>query len=196
MSNIIFISGTPCTGKTTISEELSQELNWQLVKINDFAISNNLVLGIDDDKGYKIIDINALNDALLKLISKTDNLIVEGHLSHLCLGADKLIILRCRPEILEKRLALRDYSEAKIRENLEAEALGVCSVESLDMYEDNVYELDVSDLSIDEAVSIILNVINGKTELTFGEIDFMDWLLTSLDLSLPFFIQRYFLFEF
>ena len=58
MSNIIFISGTPCTGKTTISEELSQELNWQLVKINDFAISNNLVLGIDDDKGYKIIDIN------------------------------------------------------------------------------------------------------------------------------------------
>ena len=177
MSNIIFISGTPCTGKTTISERLSQELNWQLVKINDFAISNNLVLGIDDDKGYKIIDINALNDALLKLISKSDNLIVEGHLSHLCLGADKLIILRCRPEILEKRLTLRDYSEAKIRENLEAEALGVCSAESLDIYADNVYELDVSDLSIGGAVSIILNVINGKTELTFGEIDFMDWLL-------------------
>ncbi|WP_295596776.1 adenylate kinase family protein [uncultured Methanobrevibacter sp.] len=170
MSNIIFISGTPCTGKTTISEVLSQKLNWELVKINDLAISNNLVLGIDDDKGYKIIDVDALNETLLGIISKSDNLIVEGHLSHLCSGADKLIILRCRPEILEKRLAL-------IHENLEAEALGVCSSESLDIYENNVYELDVSDLSIDDIVSILLDVIEGKKELSFGEIDFMDWLL-------------------
>lgn len=178
MSNIIFISGTPCTGKTTISEALSQKLNWKLVKINDLAISNNLVLGIDDDKGYKIIDIDALNEALLNIISESDNLIVEGHLSHLCSGADKLFILRCRPEILEKRLALRDYSDAKIRENLEAEALGVCSSESLDIYENNVYELDVSDLTVDDVVSILLEVIDGKKELSFGEIDFMGWLLT------------------
>lgn len=177
MSNIIFISGTPCTGKTTVSEKLSQKLNWELVKINDLAISNNLVLGIDDDKGYKIIDIDALNETLLDIISKSDNLIVEGHLSHLCSGADKLIILRCRPEILEKRLASRDYSEAKIHENLEAEALGVCSAESLDIYEDNVYELDVSDLTVDEVVSTLFNLINGEKELGFGEIDFMDWLL-------------------
>lgn len=177
MSNIIFISGTPCTGKTTISEELSKKLNWELVKINDLAISNNLVLGIDEDKGYKIIDIDALNETLLNIISKSDNLIVEGHLSHLCSGADKLIILRCRPEILEKRLALRDYSEAKIHENLEAEALGVCAAESMDIYENNVCELDVSNLSMDEAVSILLDVICGEKELSFGEIDFMDWLL-------------------
>ena len=177
MSNIIFISGTPCTGKTTISEKLSQKLNWELVKVNDLAISNNLVLGIDEDKGYRIIDIDALNETLLNIISKSDNLIVEGHLSHLCSGADKLIILRCRPEILEKRLVLRDYSEAKVHENLEAEALGVCSAESLDMYENNVCELDVSDLSIDEAVSTLFDVINNEKELSFGEIDFMDWLL-------------------
>lgn len=178
MSNIIFISGTPCTGKTTVCEKLSQELNWKLVKINDLAISNNLVLGIDEDKGYKIIDIDALDKTLFKIISSSENLIVEGHLSHLCSGADKLIILRCRPEILEGRLASRDYSDAKIFENLESEALGVCSAESLEIYENNVYELDVSDLSVDDAVSILFDTINGKKELTFGEIDFMDWLLT------------------
>ena len=177
MSNIIFISGTPCTGKTTISEKLSEKLNWELVKINDLAISNNLVLGIDEDKGYKIIDVDALNDLLLKIISEHDNLIVEGHLSHLCSGADKLIVLRCRPEILKERLALRNYSSSKINENLEAEALGVCSAESLDIYDNNVYELDVSDLAINEAVSILMDVINGQKDLSFGEIDFMDWLL-------------------
>lgn len=174
---IIFISGTPCSGKTTISEALSSTLNYDLIKINDLAIENDLVLGIDDEKGYKIIDIDALDELLLEVIS--DDLIVEGHLSHLCHGADKMIILRCRPEILEKRLALREYSEAKIRENLEAEALGVCSAESLDIYEDKVYELDVSDLSVGEAVSAITDVINGDKELSFGEIDFMDWLLSS-----------------
>ena len=174
---IIFISGTPCSGKTTISEALSSTLNYDLIKINDLAIENDLVLGIDDEKGYKIIDIDALDELLLEVIS--DNLIVEGHLSHLCHGADKMIVLRCRPEILEKRLALREYSEAKIRENLEAEALGVCSAESLEIYEDKVYELDVSDLSVDEAVSKITDVINGDKELSFGEIDFMDWLITN-----------------
>ena len=177
MSNIIFISGTPCTGKTTISEKLSEKLNWELVKINDLAISNNLVLGLDEDKGYKIIDVDALNDLLLKIISEHENLIVEGHLSHLCSGADKLIVLRCRPEILKERLALRNYSSSKINENLEAEALGVCSAESLDIYDNNVYELDVSDLAINEAVSILMDVINGQKDLSFGEIDFMDWLL-------------------
>ena len=177
MSNIIFISGTPCTGKTTVSEILAGKLNWELVKVNDLAISNNLVLGIDEDKGYKVIDIDALNELLLDIISKTDNLIVEGHLSHLCSGADKLIILRCRPEILEERLALRNYSDSKIHENLEAEALGVCSAESLDIYENEVFELDVSDLDVDGVVSILFDVVNGDVELTFGEIDFMDWLL-------------------
>ena len=177
MSNIIFISGTPCTGKTTVSEKLSQELNWELVKINDLAISNNLVLGIDENKGYKIIDIDALDKTLSEIISSSENLIVEGHLSHLCRGADKLIILRCRPEILEKRLNSRKYSDAKIHENLEAEVLGVCSAESLEIYKNNVYELDVSNLSINDTVSILLDFIDGKKELTFGEIDFMDWLL-------------------
>ena len=177
MSNIIFISGTPCTGKTTVSERLAEKLNWELVKINDLAISNDLVLGIDEDKGYKVIDVDALNELLSRTISNSDNLIVEGHLCHLCSGADKLIILRCRPEILEERLALRNYSDSKIQENLEAEALGVCSAESLDIYENEVFELDVSYLRVDEVVSILFDVVNDKKELTFGEIDFMDWLL-------------------
>ncbi|MBQ9026302.1 MAG: adenylate kinase family protein [Methanobrevibacter sp.] len=177
MSNIIYISGTPCTGKTTISEVLSKKLNYDLIKINDLAIDNNLVLGIDEDKGYKIIDIDGLNELLLKIISEHDKLIVEGHLSHLCSGADKLIILRCRPEILQERLALRNYSDAKIYENLEAEALGVCSAEGLEIYENNIYEIDVSDLSVDEVVLTLMDAINGEKELGFGEIDFMDWLL-------------------
>ncbi|WP_295591600.1 adenylate kinase family protein [uncultured Methanobrevibacter sp.] len=156
MKNTIFITGTPCTGKTTVSEVLSEKLNCRLIKINDLAIENNYVLGIDEDKGYKIIDIDALNDKVSQIISDSDELIIfEGHLAHLCSGADKIIVLRVHPEILRKRLEERDYSESKIRENLEAEAMGVCTAEAFDEYGDRISEIDVGELSVDEIVDLI-----------------------------------------
>ena len=145
---VIFISGTPCTGKTTVANGLNDYLSdngfdSRLIKINDFAIENDLVLGEDPDKFYKVIDVDKLNVCLNKEINEflskdSDNsikvLIVEGHLSHLCEGADKMIILRLNPSILKNRLEERNYSESKIQENLEAEALAVCSAEAYDIY--------------------------------------------------------------
>ena len=180
MNQVIFISGTPCVGKTTLASELSKRLGANLVKINELAINNNLVLGIDNKKGYKIIDIDKLDVVLGKIIDKLDSdklLIVEGHLSHLCSGADKIIILRVHPTILEKKLASRDYSESKIRENLEAEALDVCGVEAYETYDEDVCEINVSNLAIDEIINHVVDVIFDKKDFPFGEIDFLDWLI-------------------
>ena len=178
MKNTIFITGTPCTGKTTVSEVLSEKLNCRLIKINDLAIENDYVLGIDEDKGYKIIDIDALNDKVSQIIRDSDELIIfEGHLAHLCSGANKIIVLRVHPEILRKRLEERDYSECKIRENLEAEAMGVCTAEAFDEYGDRISEIDVSELSVDEIVNLIDDVISDKKEFPVGEVDFMEWLI-------------------
>jgi len=172
----IFITGTPCTGKTTIASKL----NGRLIKINDLARSHDFILGVDEDKGYQIIDIDKLSEHIYHLIQNSnETLIFEGHVSHLCDGADKVIVLRVRPEILEKRLMKRNYSDDKIRENLEAEALGVCSAEAYDKYTDKVYEVDVSDLSIEKAVNLVKNIIDGKIEQSVGNIDFMDWFMSN-----------------
>ena len=178
MNDAIFISGTPCTGKTTVSEVLASKLNCRLIKINDLAIDNGFVLGIDDEKGYKVIDIDALDNKVNEIIESSDEMLVfEGHLAHLCNGATKVIVLRVRPEILQKRLEARDYSDSKIRENLEAEALGVCTAEAYDIYGENVCEVDVTDLTVEEIVDLLVDVIDGKIEFSVGEIDFMDWLI-------------------
>ena len=178
MKNTIFITGTACTGKTTVSEVLTEKLNCRLIKINDLAIENDYVLGIDEDKGYKIIDIDALNDKVSQIIRDSDELIIfEGHLAHLCSGADKVIVLRVHPEILRKRLEERDYSESKIQENLEAEAMGVCTAEAFDEYGNRISEIDVGELSIDEIVDLIDDVISDKKEFPVGEVDFMEWLI-------------------
>ncbi len=180
MKKTIFITGTPCTGKTTVSEELSSKLGCKLIKINDLALENDFVLGVDDEKGYKVIDIPKLNEKVAEIIGASDELLIfEGHLAHLCDGADMVIVLRVRPEILRFRLEGRDYSEAKIRENLEAEAMGVCTAEAYDIYGEDISEIDVSDLTVDEIVSVISDVISGSKSYPVGEVDFMDWLISN-----------------
>lgn len=170
----IFITGTPCTGKTTIASKL----NGRLIKINDLAINHNFVIGIDENKGYKVIDIDRLSRHVGQIAKDCDEtLIFEGHLSHLCDGADKVIVLRVRPEILKTRLEERNYSKSKVHENLEAEALGVCSSESFDKYPNETYELDVSDLTVDQAVELIEDVIANGGDYPVGNVDYMDWLL-------------------
>ncbi|MBO7158868.1 MAG: adenylate kinase family protein [Methanobrevibacter sp.] len=181
---VIFISGTPCTGKTTVAASLNDYLSQngfdsKLIKINDFAIENDLVLGEDPDKFYKVIDIDGLNECLNEEINQSSNgiLIVEGHLSHLCEGADKMIVLRLNPNILKGRLEERGYSSSKIQENLEAEALAVCSAEAYEIYGDEVSEIDASDKSIEEIRDLILDIATGNLECPVGSIDFMEWLL-------------------
>lgn len=179
MSEAIFITGTPCTGKTTVSEKLSEKLGCRLIKINDLAIENDFVLGIDDEKGYKVIDIPKLNEKVAEIISDSDEILIfEGHLAHLCEGGDKVIVLRVRPEILRSRLEGRDYSESKIYENLEAEAMGVCTAEAYDIYGENISEIDVSDLTVDEIVDELSGVISSEKTYHVGEVDFMDWLIS------------------
>ena len=181
---VIFISGTPCTGKTTVAANLNDYLSQngfdsKLIKINDFAIENDLVLGEDPDKFYKVIDIDGLNECLNDEIGQSrDNvLIVEGHLSHLCEGADKMIVLRLNPSILKDRLEERNYSSSKIQENLEAEALAVCSAEAYEIYGDKISEIDVSGKSIEEIRDLILAIATDNLECPVGSIDYMEWLL-------------------
>lgn len=180
MNKTIFITGTPCTGKTTVSESLKNKLDCNLIKINDLAIENDFILGIDDEKGYKIIDIPKLNDKVSEIIDESEGLIIfEGHLSHLCSGADKVIVLRVDPDTLKLRLSQRGYSESKINENLEAEAMGICSTESYMEYGENTQEIDVTALSIDDVVSLITEIIDGKSNYPVGEVDFMEWLISN-----------------
>ena len=53
----------------------------------------------------------------------------------------------------------------------------MCSAEAYEKYQDDVYELDVSDLTIDEAVDLIGNVISDGGNYPVGSVDYMDWLM-------------------
>ena len=54
---IILMSGTPGTGKTSITTQLANKFNWIMFNLGDFIISNNLYINEDKSRNTKIIDV-------------------------------------------------------------------------------------------------------------------------------------------
>ena len=166
----IALTGTPGTGKTT----LSGKLKYNIISINNFY--KNISDG-KDAEGNWLIDLEKLND-VIHTENKLKN-IYEGHVSHYLDNIDIVVVLRCNPNRLKERLELREYSQEKINENMEAEALNIISEEAIEIcgYE-KVFELDTTELSLDDSVAKIEDIISGNIK-TNKRIDYsetiMDW---------------------
>jgi len=131
---VIIVSGTPGTGKTTVAKKIAEKENLKYIDLNKIIKQNKLFERYDKDKDTKIVDINKLNKALIKIIKKEKNVVIDSHLSHYLPKkyVDKCIITKCNLKELEKRLQKRGYSKEKIRENLDAEIFDTCRVEALE----------------------------------------------------------------
>ncbi len=70
-------------------------------------------------------------------------------------------MLRCHPDLLRTRLEERGYTDEKVRENVEAEAIDLILVEALDACE-RVFEIDATALTPEAVADSIERIINGK----------------------------------
>lgn len=156
----IAISGTPGTGKTSAGLEL-QRLGKQVIELNDFIREHRLIGKRDAKRDTSEVNIDKLDSALSKSLGKGD-WILSGHLSHL-LVVDLIIVLRCRPSVLRQRLEERGYSEAKVRENMEAEGCDVILIEALERCE-AVYEIDTTERDPGSVADAVLEIIGGERE--------------------------------
>ena len=69
----------------------------------------------------------------------------------------------------------------KVKENVSAEILGVCTSESYETYGDIVQEVETSNLTPDEVADILIDIINKKVEYPLGIIDYLGDYFTYLD---------------
>ena len=177
---IILITGTPGVGKTTVSSILVEKTGAYLVDINKLVDEKHLYTGIDEERGYKIVDMDSLFDEMKKIIENIDDpdkhIIVEGHLSHLFENSDIVIVLRANPDILKDRMKTKGWKAAKIRENIEAEAIDVCSYEAFEIHGDKVNEIDTSDIQPEHVADLIIDVISGSKKFPVGNVDFLEYL--------------------
>lgn len=166
----VAITGTPGVGKTTATELVETDLD--VVHLNELVREEELTEGTDENRGSLVVDLEAVADRL----ADSDDVLVESHLSH-HLDVDRVIVLRCRPESLEARLLERGETEAKARENAEAEALDVILSKAVDRYGfDAVYEVDTTDRSPVEVAAEIEAILRGDREPSAGELDFTEYL--------------------
>lgn len=177
---IILITGTPGVGKTTVSGLLTEKIKAHLIDINKLVDEKHLYTGIDEEKGYKIVDLdglfNEIDDIIRQINDSNKYIIIEGHLSHFFRKSDKVIVLRANPDVLQGRMKTKGWSAAKIRENIEAEAIDVCSYEAFEIHGDKTNEIDTSNISPEEAVSLIIDMINGDKKFPVGSVDFLEYL--------------------
>ena len=156
---IITISGTPGTGKTTLSKIISKEMNLVIFDVNDFIEKNKkaVLIEYDKDRETNVIDDTKLIKMIEQKIEKKElhDIIIDSHLSHYISSkyVDVCIILSCDLSVLKKRLKKRGYNTLKITENLEAE--------SFDEIKEEAKELHENVICIDNTKKIIIeNLIN------------------------------------
>ena len=119
MSNTysVAITGTPGVGKSTICDLFKQE-SQVILTVRELAQQHNCLGEFSEQYQSHDIDIHTLAESW----QSDGAAIIDGHLSHF-LDVDAIVMLRCEPTELGKRLAKRDYSESKIRQNMEWELI-------------------------------------------------------------------------
>lgn len=168
----VAVTGTPGVGKTS-SSELIRSI--KVVHVNDIVDECNAVVGFDERRKTKEVDVRRLGKAVSKI---EGDVLLEGHFSHL-LGVDVVIVLRCSPKVLNERLSAKGWPEEKVRENVEAEAVDVILIEAVETTSD-VCEVDTTKKSPAEVAAAIEEIIAGETEkYPVGNVDWsrevLDW---------------------
>ncbi|MDD1717578.1 MAG: adenylate kinase family protein [Methanoregulaceae archaeon] len=167
------ITGTPGTGKSSAAGVLERR-GYRVVRLSETF--EGFIIGRDDARQTLVVD----EERWAQLFPPVDGF-VEGHLAHL-LPCDLVVVLRCRPDVLSGRLAARWYNTEKIRENVEAEALDVILIETLERHgADRVLEIDATQRSPDVCADTIIAFSEGKTPPAHGSIDWSCYLVAADD---------------
>ncbi len=168
----VAVTGTPGVGKTTAVEHLAaRDPGLEVVHLSEWLDEDHYE-GYDEERDTRVVDVDAVGAAF----ADRDGWLVESHLAH-HLPADRVVVLRCRPEVVERRLLDRGESPATAAENAESEALDVILAEAVDHHgRDAVYEVATTDRDPGAVADAIGAVVAGERASSAGEVSYVDYL--------------------
>jgi len=167
----VAVTGTPGVGKTTAVDRVADRTDLDVVHLSAWLDEADY-RGYDDERDTRVVDVAAVREAF----ADRDGWLVESHLAH-HLPADRVVVLRCRPETVEQRLLDRGESPATAAENAESEALDVVLAEAVDRHgREAVYEVETTDSDPGDVADAVAAVVAGEREPRAGEVSYVDYL--------------------
>lgn len=164
----ILVTGTPGTGKSTISRDLARELGLRHIDVGEFAKERNLLADHDAALNFHYMHEDAVLDELEPIM--TDGGVVLDHHSSDWFPERWIqiaVVLRASTESLFDRLEARQYPKAKLEANMQAEIMQVSRDEALESYSNAKFvELDSS--SDDRKALNVLHIKRIWSEVNGG----------------------------
>jgi len=151
---LVAVTGTPGTGKSSVCDVLAGR-GYHVVDLD--AAAKELGLTESAEDGTTLVDVDAL---AARLHVPTKVAFLKGHYAHR-IPANLIVVLRCHPEELWRRLRARSWPVEKVRENVEAEAIDVILQEAA-AQGPPVYEVDTTAKAADAAAEEVLDILRGK----------------------------------
>ena len=154
------ITGTPGTGKSSVSAELRSR-GYDVLDVKKHIKEHGLLGEFDEARNTYEVDLDDLNDSLDYLRGEDGLHLMESHLSHF-MDCSGIIVLRCRPSVLAERLRARGYGPDKVRENVQSEILDVILCEATES-DIPVFEVDCSDCDVSASADAIEEIVKGES---------------------------------
>mmetsp|Transcript_13242 Transcript_13242/g.17668 ORF Transcript_13242/g.17668 Transcript_13242/m.17668 type:complete len:234 (-) Transcript_13242:134-835(-) len=135
----ILVTGTPGTGKSALASVLASELDLEYISVSELAKNIDAFDGWDPMRECHIIDEDKLIDAMEPKLA-VGGCIVEYHACDFFPERwfNLVLVLRANTSVLYDRLAARDYSDDKIRENIQCEIMDVLYQEAYESYAEHI----------------------------------------------------------
>ena len=156
--NVIAVTGSVASGKTTVAKALAKKLKFEYVDVNKLISKNKLKECYDKKKKCHVVDVKKLVKVLVNYIKKSKkNLVIDSHFSHYLPKeyVDYCVVTKCGLLDLKSRLTKRKYSDEKIKENLDVEVFDSLFMDASERGH-NVVGVDTSKLiNISEMIELM-----------------------------------------
>ena len=178
LRSVFVITGTPGTGKTTISTRVAKRMGANYLSVTNLVRGHRLQTSFDYERRTRIVDLGKTRTKIRQLLRRRVGVVIfDTHLADTIPKelVSMVLVLRCDPRILASRLRAKRWNTKKVRENVLAEMLDSCATLALGYYgARRVIQLDTSKATIAASVTSATNALLRRPAKTTK----IDWIGT------------------